>query len=242
MGDDVVIEDVFPEDFRCHSNVRARAECGADTPTPSVRQTHAVRVSSPRYAGESSHLNTSSQFLAEHHITEVVVLASAGALIFVRSRQLHGATQCQRKRLLHAFSQQIALRAEIQIAKLVARPCVTHKGPVVGQTGIRALRRLKQWTRIPVDAGDDSKRAENLHSWTGADSRRDWKIRYVGQSLSEIELGAVGADRPASGPHDFGGGNEPQARVTPIRRGRHALGFGFHPRLRLRLPLGLSLP
>ena len=70
-------------------------------------------------------------------------------------------------------------------------------------------------TRVAIDGGDRSNRAEDLRSIAGANRQRSRVVRDVSRPLFEIQLGAVGTKRPATRLEDFRSRDEPQSCITP---------------------------
>ncbi len=116
------------------------------------------------------------------------------------------------------FGEKVDLGPDVHVAEVIARPSFSNERILVDDAADWRVGGRKEWAGIAIDGRDGANRAKDLRTTARAHRQRSRVIDHVGRSLFEIELGAVGTERPTTRPEDFCGRNEPQSGVAPEGR------------------------
>ena len=130
------------------------------------------------------------------------------------------------ERRLGPFRRQVHLRADYDVADRVAAERSRGVRKIRQHAADRRLIRTKERPHVPVDAGQEGHRAEDLHAIPEAERERPGQRLDRGESLLPIEGRKVAAAGDQARPDDLGGRYEPQPGVAEERyAGRPRVAF-----------------
>ena len=192
-------------DSPCSSAVSRRdLRVGKPAPKPQRNpfgQLDVVGVAADDEAAEAGELDALVDFLADDRVEREVRLARAGALLrrpavgsLTMPRSANAAGCCRH------CDVRLILRAEPEVAELVAGPALADERILVDDAARRGVDRQEERPDVAVDAADHRPRAEELRRGRRGRAEGHRPVRDVGEALVVVEVDAIGARSTTSSP------------------------------------------
>ena len=215
----------FTGDFRGDANRAVRGESGAESPAQAVGLRDFRGLAADDGAAVAGHFELLRDVLAEHDVEERVELARADAGVFLPRRDLDGAANRERDRLLVLFREEIDLEANERVADVVAGPSLIDeriRGDHAADVGVRCEDRAQ----VPIDARIEFEGSEELDAAHHAGGKRCGEVGDVAEALDVVRALSITARGPGAARQHFGGRRVPQSGIAGRRGRRGSRGVG----------------
>ena len=185
------------------------------------RRVEACRLPAPLVAAVAGEFHQLRRFLAHDRVEREIRLPRAHPDVFVAGRNLHEAADGERGRLLTVLRPQVDLRADVQVAHVVAGPVLVDAGIAVDDPAKRGFVD-EQRIQVAVDARVEEERPEDLRAILDADAEGAREIADVGVALDPVRSAAIRASGPLAAGQHLGGRHIPQPSVAEEGRRRRS--------------------
>ena len=190
-------------------------------PERAARNVEAVGLASDFIPRRPRELDALPELLAANEVEPEIGLPGRHARVVVAGRQLHHPAERERRRLLAELRPQVELRAQIEVADVVAGPALVHpRGAIDDAPHVRVVG--EQRPQIAIDPRVHEERSEELGAVPDADGERGGDVADVAEALDVVRAAPVSADRPLTVAEDFAGRNKPQSSVAEEGRCRRS--------------------
>ena len=190
-------------------------------PERARRYVEPVGIPAELVPGIPGHLDHLRRFLARDEVEQDVGFARAVADVLLRRRQLDDAAEGEGGRILAILRPQIHLRADVEVADVVARPRLVDARIAIDDPSDGGIGDEHR-DDVAIDARIDEERPEDLGPIPEAHGKGAGEVGDVGVALDEVRAAPIPADRPLTAGEHFGGRHIPQSSVAVERRRRRS--------------------